>query len=249
VRYAVVGTDEIKSAENWPPAKITSDTPYYLTAEHSGSVTSLNDGSLSATAPSGTQQTSYSYPDPAWRVGVVGMTGGRPDFVGHVLTFTSAPLDQDLEIAGPIKLVLYASSSRKDTDFIVKLSEQMPQSPEDRTRGIAPAARNASKGWLRASYRELDPKYSTEDAPWYKSTSPQPLVPGQATKFEIAVMPVAYLFKKGSRIRLEVSNGDSAFTDFVFAHVYEANQVGSDTIYHDAQHPSQLLLPVVRPNS
>ena len=118
-------------------------------------MTSLNDGTIATTQPTSASETSYSYPDQAWRVGVVGMTGGRPDPVGRVLTFTSAPLAEDLEIAGPIKLVLYAASTQKDTDFIVKLSEQMPQSSEDRGRGIQPASRNVSKGWLRASYREL----------------------------------------------------------------------------------------------
>ena len=249
VRYAVLGTTEIKASETWPPADIISYKPYYLSAEHSGSVTSLNDGSIAPAASTGAGETSYSYPDAAWRVGVVGLPGGRPDPVGRVLTFTSAPLDQDLEIAGPIKLVLYAASTQKDTDFIVKLSEQMPQSAEDRGRGLQPASRNASKGWLRASHRALDPKNSTENAPWYSSTSPQPLVPGQVYKFEIAVMPTAYLFKKGSRIRLEIANGDSAITDFVFSHVYEPNKVGRDTLYHNAQYPSELLLPVVRSNA
>jgi uncharacterized protein len=249
VRYAILGTNQMKSSADWPPTKSISYTPYYLSSEHSGSVTSLNDGTIATAPPNGASETSYSYPDQAWRVGVVGTSNGRPDLIGRVLTFTSAPLTEDLEIAGPIKVVLYAASTQKDTDFIVKLSEQMPQSSEDRGRGIQPAARNASKGWLRASYRELDPKNSTDDVPWYQSVSPQPLTPGQIYKFEIAVMPTAYLFKKGSRIRLEIANGDSALTDFVFTHAYEPNKVGRDTIYHDARYPSLLLLPVVNPNS
>ena len=71
------------------------------------------------------------------------------------------------------------------------------------------------------------------------------LEPGKPYRFEVPVMPTANLFKKGSRIRLELANGDSALTDFVFEHVYLPNKIGKDTIYHSAAQPSQLLLPVI----
>jgi predicted acyl esterase len=58
-------------------------------------------------------------------------------------------------------------------------------------------------------------------------------------------MPMAYRFRKGNRIRLEVCNGDSAFTDSLFAHAYRPDKVGSDTYYHNAAHPSRLVLPVL----
>ena len=67
------------------------------------------------------------------------------------------------------------------------------------------------------------------------------------TKIEIAVMPTAYRFKKGNRIRVDLSNGDSALTEFgFFQHEYTPNKLGRDTIMHDAQYPSQILLPVSR---
>ena len=52
-------------------------------------------------------------------------------------------------------------------------------------------------------------------------------------------------FKKGSRIRLELANGNSPITDFVFEHVYLPNKIGKDTIFHSAAQPSQILLPVI----
>ena len=58
-------------------------------------------------------------------------------------------------------------------------------------------------------------------------------------------MPTAYRFKKGSRIRLELANGDSNVTEGVFAHPYTPDKVGRDTIHHDARFPSRLLLPVI----
>jgi predicted acyl esterase len=58
-------------------------------------------------------------------------------------------------------------------------------------------------------------------------------------------MPTAYRFKAGSRIRLELANGDSSVTEGVFAHPYTPEKVGRDTIHHSARYPSQFLLPVI----
>jgi predicted acyl esterase len=59
-------------------------------------------------------------------------------------------------------------------------------------------------------------------------------------------MPTAYRFKKGSRIRLEIANGDSQLTEFVFQHDYTPDKVGQDTIHHDDEYPSHILLPVLQ---
>ncbi len=155
-------------------------------------------------------------------------------------------LEDDLPVAGPITLVLYASSSRRDTDFVVKLSEQMVQSEEERRRGLQPAARVVTKGWLRAAHREIDPVRSLENAPWYKHRVRRPLVPGRVYRFEIAVMPCAYLFRKGNRIRLELANGDSQLTENIFHHEYTPDKCGRDTLNLGARRPSQLVLPVMR---
>jgi putative CocE/NonD family hydrolase len=162
-----------------------------------------------------------------------------------VLTFTTPPLEEDVEITGPIVLELHASSTNTDTDFIVRIADQSPQSEEDRRKGLQPQSVNISKGWLRASHREKDPARSTDIRPFYTHRNPQPLEPGRIYKFEIEVMPCSNVFKKGHRIRLEVANGDSMFTDSFFAHQYGWYKVGTDTIHHDAGHASRLLLPVV----
>ncbi len=244
VRYFASGAEGMRSADAWPPADIAYRT-FHLSARNTGSVSSFNDGSLSDQPASGAASTSYDYPDPGWRMGVVGFgPDGRPDPARRVLTFTTAPLEADLEVTGPIKLVLHAATTRKDTDFIVKLSEQYPQSDEERRKDLNPRYLVVTKGWLRASHRALDPQHSTEYAPWYTHTDPQPLTPGKVYRFDIAVMPTAHRFARGSRIRLEIANGDSPVTEFVFAHEYPPNKIGRDTIHHDARHPSQLFLPV-----
>ena len=219
---------------------------WYLATERSGSVTSLNDGTLADASPHPSGVTRFHYPDPGWRVGVVGNgPDGRPDPARRVLTFTSAPLVRPLEIAGPVKLVLYAASSNPDTDFIVKLSEQFAQDSSDRARDMNPRYQIVTKGWLRASHRRLDPRRSTEYAPWYTHTDPTPLAPGKVVEFQIAVMPTAHRFRAGSRIRLEIANGDSSVTEFVFAHEYAPWKIGTDTLHHGGRRASRLYLPVL----
>ena len=243
VRYFVPGAEEFRTATTWPPERL-SYKAYYLGADTTGSVASLNDGSLSNEPPAN-GSTAYDYPNPQWRAGVVGFDkNGRPDPVRNVLTFTTAPLESDLEIAGPIQLNLHASSSNRDTDFIIKLSEQFP--PDAPLAEAQPRSRVVTKGWLRASHRAIDREKSLPYAPWYRHDNPEPIEPDKVYEFEIAVMPTAYRFKKGSRIRLEIANGDSQLTEFVFQHDYTPDKVGRDTLHHSAEYPSHILLPVVR---
>ena len=248
VEYAVRGTNITRSAETWPPPGIEY-TQWLLNAANTGSVTSLNDGGLAPQAATGAASTSYQYPNPGWVAGVVGFGPNGPaggfDPVRRVLTFTSTPLAADMEITGPIKLVLYASSSARDTDFFIKLSDQFPQSPEDRGKGLNPFADLITRGWLRASHRALDPKRSTDMVPYHSHANPQPLTPGEITKFEISLEPMAYLIKAGHRLPLEIVNGDSPMSEQLWVHQYRPDKIGSDTIYHDAAHPSVLVLPVM----
>ena len=250
VEWAVRGAPPtlMRSAATWPPPGV-SYRAWRLSPANSGSVTSLNDGGLVSGEASGADKTTYSYPDPSWVNGTVGFGPAGPaggfDPARRVLTFTSAPLDAELEIAGPIKLTLFASSTAKDTDFIVKLSEQLPQSPEDRGKGLNPAFEIVTRGWLRASHRQLDPERSTEMVPYHAHSSGEPLTPGEVYRFDISLEPMAYLFKRGNRIRLEICNGDSAVTEALWPHYYRPDKLGSDTIHHGGAYVSELTLPVV----
>ena len=73
----------------------------------------------------------------------------------------------------------------------------------------------------------------------------KPLEPGEVYPYMIILEPTSTLFKAGHRIRLEIINGDSPLTDAIFTHQYIYYKVGTDTIEHNATHPSRLLLPVV----
>jgi predicted acyl esterase len=251
VEYAVRGTTVMRQSESWPPPRLRY-VPLYLNGRNSESVSSLNDGGLGHAVATGPEKTTYHYPDPGWVSGVVGFGPLGPpggfDPARRVLTFTTVELQSELEISGPIKLLLYASSTRTDTDFFVKLTDQAPQDPADRHKQLNPRFEVITRGWLRASHRALDPERSSEMVPYHTHQYPQPLNADEIYAFEISLEPMAYRFKIGHRIRLEIVNGDSPASEQLWSHYYRPDKVGADTIYHSAQYPSQIILPVA-PNA
>lgn len=242
VEYSVRPSAALRSATAWPPREAV-DLRYYLGAGPTGSVISLNDGSLDS-APAAGGKTSYTYPNPGWTNGVVGPgPGGTPDAARRVLTFTTAPLDRDVVLAGPSELTLYVASTNRDPYFFVKLSEQLPQPDDDRAKGLNPKYTIVTKGWLRGEFRDVDARYSRPLEPFYDFGALQAFVPGRIYRVRIPLIGMAYQFKAGNRIRLEVSNGDSSVTDPPqYVHQYLPSQVGTDTIYFDGAHRSQLDL-------
>jgi putative CocE/NonD family hydrolase len=243
----VRGRETLRDLPDWPPEKPEMRV-LHLGAGPSKSVTSLNDGALAAKPSRTPSSTRFRYPDPQWKFGVAAMGPHGPDPVRRVLTSTTAPLAEDLEVIGPVMLELQVASTNTDTDFFVRVADQLPQPAEERAQGRQPASVVVTKGWLRASHREKDDGRSRPNRPWYTHANPQPIEPGKIYKYEIELMPCAYLFKQGHRIRLEIVNGDSALTETpFFVHQYQWYKVGVDTIHHDAAHPSRLLLPLAPP--
>ncbi|MAS03890.1 MAG: hypothetical protein CL534_04260 [Ahrensia sp.] len=227
-------------ADAWPLPEAKAKS-LYLAGGTSGSVQSLNDGVLSDAAPSDeAAATSYSYPDPEWKLGVVKVGPNGPDPVARVLTFTTPPLEEDLVVAGSATLDLFLSTTAPDADVIVKVSDQAPARGEGQ-----PPSQIVARGWLRLSHRERDTERSRPHRPFYKHAAPGPVEAGEVYKVEVEIFSFAHRFPKGHRIRLEIVNGDSALTDSIFTHQYAWWKVGTDTIHHDAGHPSRLSLSVV----
>ena len=247
VEYGVRGSGVVRTARQWPPEGVTWRS-WHLGPGPSGSVASVNDGRLYDGTAHGEGATSYDYPQPGCMSGNVGFgplgPAGGFDPARRVLTFTSQPLAGDLEICGPIKLVLYLSSTATDTDVMVKLSDQAPMDDAQRRCGINPAYEIVTRGWLRAAHRALDPQRSTEMEPWHPHDVDEPLVPGRVFRLEISLEPMAYLFRLDHCIRLEIANGDSVVTEALWGHFYRPDKIGRDTIHHDATHDSHLILPV-----
>jgi putative CocE/NonD family hydrolase len=148
----------------------------------------------------------------------------RPD----VLVYSTPPLDSDVEVTGPVTLDFFARSSAVDTDFTAKLVDVWPNG----------FAENLTEGILRGSFRE-----STLGAP-------QVLTPGRIYEFKIDLWSTSNVFFKGHRIRLEVSSSNfPRFDRNLNTGKRAANSAwfvkATNTLVHDANHPSALILPVV----
>jgi len=242
IRYQVRPGGEWRTAETWPVPEIEY-RKLYLTPDKAGAVESLNDGRLSwDEPPDGGQPTSYNYPHKEWG----GWPGpgtavlrpdGTLDGTAKIATFSTSPVEEELELLGPIALKLWASSDQTDTEFLVKIADQAPPGE----RGSAP--QGVTKGWLKASHRALDPQRSRPHRPWHPHDRLELLTPGHVYEFEIEIWPTSWVFRKGHRIRLEIAPGDSPFLDAPFGHDWGV-KMGTDTVYHDRTRPSHLLLPV-----
>ncbi len=217
------------------------------------------DGSLSSTAPvESKSSTSFDF-DPKNPVPTIGgctccarqiMTDGAWNQWGgehtwtwpvplplsarnDVVVFMTPPLEQDTEIIGPISVKLWASSSAIDTDFTAKLIDVYPSS-QDFPAGFDLIM---GDGIIRARYRDSDKEEKM-------------MTPGQVYEFNIKLDPCCNVYKKGHRIRVDVSS--SNFPRFDAnpntgepANNHRRTIVATNTIYHDASHPSHIVLPLV----
>jgi putative CocE/NonD family hydrolase len=143
----------------------------------------------------------------------------RPD----VVTYTSPVLQRDVDVVGPLRLVLYASSSAIDTDFSVRLSDVFPD-------GRAIQLQHTT---LRTRYR--DP-----------SGEPVLLEPGEVYNFEIDLWATANRFGAGHRLRLDISSADFPKFDRHANRIDPGPPIEAEQrIYHDPQHPSHLVVNVL----
>jgi predicted acyl esterase len=244
VKYWVYGRDTWREDSTWPPSAVARETILHLNKGPSGSINSLNDGCLSSEPIGEDAKTEFSYPDLRWHIGNVAFGKYGPDAQRFNLTFTSDPLEEDLEVVGNPVLELYLSSTEIDTDVIVKLQEQLPLDEKLLADGRQPDSKLVAKGWLKASHREIDEEWSRKlGRPFHPHRDPEPLKPGEVYKMEICLTACGYMFNKGNRIRLDISNTDSGLTDAQFASVYHWEKVGTDTYYHSPDHLSRLVLP------
>lgn len=231
----------------WPPPEAASHQ-YYLHA----------DGSLSEKAPSDEAPSAYGF-DPHHPVPTIGgqIDSGKnfsPDgprdqrcrtkisFCDNdlplssrrdVLTFQTPPLDSDVVIAGPVTVDLWISSSAPDTDFTAKLVD-VDAPNRDYPWGFA---MNLEDRIIRAR-SAIDP------------AKPQLLQPGEVRKVTIDLLGVANRFKKGHRIRVDISSSNFPFFDINpntgERPGYQTHEVvANNTVYHDKDHLSRINLPVM----
>lgn len=238
VRIFTIGKNEWRDEYEWP-LKRAKSVSWYL--HSNGKANSANgDGTLTLDRPKQELPDGYTY-DPADPVPTVGgrtlirnidvseglqdqrSIEGRND----ILVYTSSLLKKDIEVTGPLSLKLWAASSAKDTDFTGKLVDVYPD-------GYACIV---AEGILRARFRE-------------SFSAPKLLKPGQINEFNISLYSISYLFKKGHRIRLEVSSSNfPKFDRNLNTGGNNATEtqivVAKQTVFHDIERPSQVILPVI----
>ncbi len=239
VQYYTMGSNKWQASETWPP-KNSKLTTYYLNSN--GKANSLyGDGTLSTTKPKTDQPDSFTY-DPMLPVPSFGGTpccnnsilrGGAFDHQeaetrDDILVYTSDILEKGIEVTGFIESTLYVSSDVKDTDFTIKLIDVHPDGK----------AYNLDETIQRARYRE-----GYEKEVFMKK--------GEVYKIDLTPMATSNYFKKGHRIRIEISS--SNFPRFARnlntgGNNYDEKEgiVAHNTIYHAAKYPSQIKLPIIK---
>jgi len=234
-RIFVMGRNQWRDERQWP-LKRTEYTPYYFHGEDSAN-TSEGDGMLTTAKPEQEPDDEFVYDpnDPVPTAGgcnLVGCPAGPRDQSqvekrNDVLVFTSEELKNELEVTGPVKAVLYASSTAKDTDFTAKLVDVHPDGHPF----------NLCDGIVRASCR--DPK-----------SEPDLIQPGKVYRYEIDLWVTSNAFLPGHKIRVEISSSNFPRFD---RNLNTGEPFGTgtkfikatQTIYHDKEHPSHILLPVI----
>ena len=151
----------------------------------------------------------------------------------EVLSFVTPRLEEDIELVGPVTVKLWASSSAIDTDFTAKLIDWYPPN-EHYPHGFALGLTDSI---IRARYRES----------FERSVFMQP---GKVYDFTIDLWSVSNLFKAGHRIRLDISSSNFPAFDVnpntgEKVGYHTRTVVAHNTIYHDAEHPSHIVLPVI----
>lgn len=228
VRIFVQGLNHWRDLDDWPLAPVVRQ-PWYLGA----------GGSLTPQPPTAEEAPDayvYDPEDPCPTCGgnllmPLQYTPGPVDqapILGRrdVLTYTSAPLTEDLEIIGEVRMVLYASSSARDTDWVVKLCDQHPDG----------STLNLCDGVARVSYQCARSGASYQ--------------PGDAPPWEISLWSTAAVIPAGHRLRVVVTSSD--FPRYDRNPNTGENPCSATTsepalqrVFHTPDRPSRIELPIV----
>ena len=158
-----------------------------------------------------------------------------PGQTSPCLTYATEPMEQDTEFTGPIALHFWAAISADDANWFVQVRDIAP----DGTASIV------TKGWLKASHRELDETKSTRERPYHRHARRLETKPHEVYAYAIDVRDTSHVFLRGHRMQLLVKGQDSPWEDFaIWYHVNNATET-EHTILNDADHPSHLLMPLI----
>ncbi len=130
------------------------------------------------------------------------------DGLGEGVTFMSAPLDKETEFTGPSALKLWVSSATTDADVFAVLRVFDSKGGEVVFQGALDPHTPIGQGWLRASNRKLDKKFSLPYRPYHTHDKKQPLKPGQVYELDVEIWPTCIVVPKGYRVALTVRGKD-----------------------------------------
>jgi uncharacterized protein len=151
----------------------------------------------------------YLHPDGALKsVTVTNSATLTYDAMGDGLTFSTAALDEELEITGPVSAKLWVSSETADADVFLALRVYDPAGREVTFIGSNDPRTPIGLGWLRASQRKLDPARSLPYRPWHAHDEIQELTPGKAVELDVEIWPTCIVVPPGYRVALTLRGKD-----------------------------------------
>ena len=221
--------------DDWPIPR-TQWTKYHLRIDRAGTEDpKAVEGELTKTAPPKAATVSYQQSAPS-----------RPGKMPRGVSFETPPMAEDLEITGPIVLNLWISSTAEDADIFATIRNIAPDGSDVCEVGqMHEPLACVTKGWLRASHRKLDPEKSRPYRPYHAHNERLWLKPNEAVECQVEIWPTSMVFRKGHKIRLDVSPADGVGTQH-FTHFHADYNAGAEaTIYSGGDKPSYLLLPVI----
>jgi len=240
------GENQWQKFNTWPPSS-KEDKPLYLRANGSASWTVPTEKSSSSTYTSDPSRPVPYAEGVHWErtreymLDDQRFASTRPD----VLVFQTDPLEADLRLGGPVIAKLSVSISTTDADFVVKLIDVFPDDFPDTSA--------AGNGYPMPGYQMLVRAEIMRGRYRNSYENPQPFAPGKVENVQYNLPDVAHTFKKGHRIMIQIQSSWFPLVDRnpqQFIDIYHCDDkdfMKSDIrIFHDASHPSQIILPVVK---
>jgi uncharacterized protein len=200
------------------------------------------DGSLGAEQPreqesssayvSGSPRQSWSY-QAGHTAGAPATTASGPD----ELEFRTGKFTRPTAIVGPSTATLFVSSTAPDTELFVQLIDEAP----DGSRMYL------QRGMLKASHRAVDRSLSDKTdgviyRPFRPHTNPTPIEPGKVYRYLVEIFPVGHVFRPGHRLVVKIHTPPAVDSYYIYV---PKRPAGVNTLFHDAERPSKLTLPVV----
>jgi putative CocE/NonD family hydrolase len=181
------------------------------------------------------------------------------------VAYISQPLEEDITVWGPVCFTLYASTTEEvtsDWSFFVKMGEMVPEGvplnpvtgnpeikPEVNDPWTPPEVQIWSWGSLKAKFRQVNKSMSRPGMPWHSFQNPEDIKPNTIYEFQIEMQPIFKTFRKGCRIWLKIASDDALYSTWDSSSGYVETPLSpvkaEISIYHDPEHPSHLLLPVI----